>query len=225
MSVGFCALVHYGGQRYNVRLICDTECMKKGITFIILGSTVILLAGVAVHMAALAAIDRLVQHFPSVNDVILAHLPRYNLFAVGEAAFAVFCVLFGIAYCSRQWRTLPQLLIMVGVMYAIRAVFLFTLPIGSPPDALLLSERYTLYPYANHAYFFGGHAALLYLFSFSLTDRCMKTLFLLGATLFVIGSLITRAHYTADVIAGFLIGVGISSWGGRHLSSWTIKTQ
>lgn len=81
------------------------------------------------------------------------------------------------------------------------------------------------YPYASHAYFFGGHAALLYLFSFSFKDRRLRTLFLAGATAFVIGSLITRAHYTADVIAGFLIAAGISSWGGRYLSSWTIKTQ
>lgn len=198
--------------------------MKKGNVVFVIGSVSILLAGIALHMVALALIDRWVLDYPSINDVILTHLPRYNLFLFGEIAFAVYCFGFGIAYCSRQWRTLPQLLVMVGLLYAIRSVFLFTLPIGSPPDALQLSERYTLYPYADHAYFFGGHAALLYLFALSLKNKRLRAIFLFCATVFVVGSLIARAHYTADIIAGFLIAAGIYSWGSRHLSSWMLKS-
>lgn len=193
--------------------------------FVAIVSLGILLAGMTIHMIALAIVDRLVHQYPAINDVILSHLPRYNLFAIGETAFAIFCTFFAVYYLARQWREFPRLLTSVGIMYAFRAIFLFTLPIGAPSDALLLTERYSLYPYAAHSYFPGGHAALLFLFALSIKKTSVRFAFLVYATTFVVGSMVTRAHYTADVIAGIFIALAIHSWESRHLVEWTISEK
>ena len=56
-------------------------------------ASVVATAGVALHMYALAQIERLVSTFPSVPDVLLERLPYVNFGLPGELYFAAFLAL------------------------------------------------------------------------------------------------------------------------------------
>lgn len=183
------------------------------------------LLGIAVHMAALALADAWVTTFPSMPDVVLAHLPRLNLFLVGEILFAVYLACFGFVVFAYRRCDIPKLLIMLGLFYGVRGLFLFTMPIGAPVDAPPVADRFALYPYPSHAYFPGGHIGLLFLCSFFVPQRKLRRFFLVAAILFGIGSLLTRAHYTGDLLGGVLLAYAVTVWGERHLKEWTLAPK
>jgi hypothetical protein len=175
--------------------------------------------GVAFHMFALAAADRLVADFPSVTDVFMERLPYWNLYGIGEVVFWVFLALFAFTFFRERPRDLPFVLTLIGLFYGIRGLFLLLLPIGAPVGAPALDERFVLYPYAGHAFFPGGHVGLLFLFSLLVQNRGARVLFILLAVLFGIGSVIARAHYTADLLGAFLLSYTLVALGSRHLLS------
>ncbi len=186
-------------------------------TRITLGRGFLLLgAGLLVHMAALAAIDHLVPAFPSVPDVVHQRLPYVNFGPPGELAYAGFMAAMIAVLLRTQPDTVPAVLAMLGLFYGLRGVFLFLLPIGSPPTAPALRDRFVFWPFAGHAYFPGGHTGMMTLLSLSVVRPRWRRAFLAATALFAAGTLLARTHYAADAFGGALLAYGIVLWGRRR---------
>ncbi|MFH1171015.1 MAG: hypothetical protein V1778_00560 [bacterium] len=180
--------------------------------------------GVGWHMTALAIAERSVRTFPPIDDILLRVLPRVNLFGIGEASFFCFVLLFAISFFRTNHRAFPELLTALGLFYGIRGFFLLLLPIGQPLDAFT-GGRLTIYPYASHAFFPGGHIGIMLLMIFFLPSRRLRLVLALFAVLFGIGSLLTRAHYTADLLGGTLLAYAVFCLIGRLHSSNTAPSS
>jgi hypothetical protein len=179
---------------------------------------VVAAAGLAVNLASLKLIERLVHSFPSVTDVIQAQLPYIDFGLPGEFVFIAFLITSATLLITRQRRSFPSVLCLVGVFYAIRGVFLFLLPIGSPPTAPAVLHRFVLYPYPSHAYFPGGHAGLMTILSLSVVNLRWRRALMAVTVAFAFGSVMARDHYIADVLAGGALGYALVSWGRGHLA-------
>ena len=175
-----------------------------------------LVAGLTLHMSALAAIGRLVREFPSVPDVVHAWLPYVDFGVPGELCFAAFLVTIIVVLYRTQPRTVPVILTLLGLFYAVRGVFLFLLPIGVPPTAPPLGARFVFWPFAGHAYFPGGHTGMMTLLSLSVVSRPWRRAFLAFTCAFAIGTLLARTHYAADAVGGWLVAYAIVLWGRRR---------
>jgi membrane-associated phospholipid phosphatase len=175
-------------------------------------------AGLVVNLVGLRLSDQLVPWFPSVPDIIQARLPYVDFGVPGELVFIAFFVTSVTLLITRQPSSIATVLCLIGVFYAIRGVFMFLLPIGSPPTAPPGLHRFLLYPYASHAYFPGGHAGLMTILSLSMQDLRWRRVLLVVTVVFGLGSVMARAHYTADVIAGGALGYALVAWGRTHLA-------
>src|SRR5262249_40571554 len=173
--------------------------------------------GLVAHNLSLTWIERLTSHFPSVPDVLMARLPYVAFGLPGELYFLAFLTTVTTVLVRTQPRTIAAVLTKLGMFYAFRGLFLFFLPIGAPPDAPALENRFVLYPWANHAYFPGGHVGLMTILSLSVQDRRWRRGLLLATALFACGTLLARTHYTGDALGGWLLAYAIISWGRRHL--------
>lgn len=176
------------------------------------------IAGVALHMGALWVADQTVETFPSVTDIVMEAIPFYNLFGIGEIAFWV--IMAGFAFVLLRWRLkdLGYIFALLGLFYAFRGLFLLLLPIGAPADAPALGERLVIYPYASHAYFPGGHVGVMFLLAMLIPRARIRWLFLCAALLFGFGSVISRAHYSADIVGGLLVAYAVWNIGERHIA-------
>ena len=174
--------------------------------------------GLEINLGSLKLAERLVPWFPSIPDVIQARLPYVDFGVPGELVFLAFLLTCATLLIARQPRSVASVLCLVGVFYAIRGVFLFLLPIGSPPTAPAAMDRFILYPYPNHAYFPGGHAGLMTILSLSVEDARWRRVLLAVSIVFAIGAVMARAHYTADVVAGGALGYTLVSWGRGRLA-------
>lgn len=183
----------------------------------------IALAGVGVHMGALAVVDRLVHTYPAVSDILMDRFPSMNLFLVGEFFFAAIILAIIYNILGKQRQDIAHILVMVGIYYAARGVFLLFLPIGAPHGAPALVDRFVFYPYAAHAYFPGGHIGIMFLLARAIRDLRWRRAVIAAALIFGIGTLLTKAHYTADLFGGLLLGYAVSVWGEKHLRKyWTL---
>ena len=181
--------------------------------------TCALVAGLALHMAALAAIGRLVRQFPSVPDVVQARLPYVDFGLPGELCFAAFLGTIVVVLFRTQPRSVPVILTLLGLFYAVRGVFLFLLPIGAPPTAPPLGARFVFWPFAAHAYFPGGHTGMMTVLSLSVVSRAWRRTFLAFTFAFAIGTLLARTHYAADALGGWLLAYAIVLWGRRRFGA------
>jgi membrane-associated phospholipid phosphatase len=176
-----------------------------------------LVAGLALHMASLAGIEQFVHTFPSVPDVLHSNLPYVDFGVPGELLYAAFLVTITAVLLKRQPRTVAGILFLLGVFYGLRGVFLFVLPLGMPPTAPPLESRFVLWPFPGHAYFPGGHTGMMTVLSFSVVSRSWRRAFLVATLAFAFGTLLSRTHYTGDALGGWCIGYAIVLWGRRHV--------
>jgi len=176
-----------------------------------------LVGGLALHMASLAGIEQFVHTFPSVPDVLHANLPYVDFGLPGELVYAAFLVTITAVLLKRQPRTVAGILFLLGVFYGLRGVFLFVLPLGMPPTAPPIESRFVLWPFPGHAYFPGGHTGMMTVLSFSVVSRSWRRAFLVATFVFAFGTLLSRTHYTGDALGGWCIGYAIVLWGRRHV--------
>jgi len=176
----------------------------------------IALSGVSLALGAPVLIERYVRIFPSVPDIIQARLPYVNFGIAGELYFLMLLIAAGLVLFRRQSTDLPGLLAMLGIFYGLRGAFIFTFPIGPPAGAPLLALRSPFYP-VWHGYFPGGHAGLMTILSLSMRDRRWRAAFLIATALFAAGTVLSRAHYIADVLGGAVLGYAVFSWVRRHV--------
>lgn len=183
-------------------------------------SILFLFACLGFHWGALAFIDRIVTSYPSIPDPLMGHLPIVTFGAWGELLFLALFLLFAIPHFRYNWRATPRVLIQAGLVYFIRAWFLVLLPIGSPAGSIPASERLSIWGFANHAYFPGGHMGVLTVYAMNLPVKGLRPLMWVLVVLFAIGTVLNKNHYTADVLGGYLVGLLAISWGKMLYDRW-----
>ncbi|MFH0853639.1 MAG: phosphatase PAP2 family protein [bacterium] len=160
-------------------------------------------------------------NLPSINDLILDRLPYYDLYFIGEMIFWVFlAILFFLLWRNKQ-VDFNYIIFVIGLFYIIRPIFLLFMPIGHPIDAPLFEDRFHLYP--PYAYFPSGHVGLTTIMVLFLPTQKMRLWFFIVLIIFSIGMLVTRAHYTADVIGGMVIAYALFVFCDRNIRAYWEK--
>ncbi|MFC1662565.1 phosphatase PAP2 family protein [Patescibacteria group bacterium] len=188
-------------------------------------SIFILILGVSWHMAALAIVDSATDHFPAIYDIVIERLPVIDLYGIGELAFFIYLAIFGFIFWRSRWPDLPSIIAMLGIFYGLRGFYLLLIPIGAPFDAPDIASRFVLYPYPTHAFFPGGHIGIMFIMAMMINNKTARYLLMTYVLLFGFGSMLTRAHYTVDIIGGLVLGYAVYAWGVKHLRDWIIKPK
>src|SRR5262245_28549306 len=98
-------------------------------------SLAIAAGGLALNFVALFFADRNARSFPTVSDIVVDRLPLLDLSAFGEVYLLLYVVAFLIAYSRQSPRNWSYVLLLVGLFYAARGLFLLFMPIGPPAMA------------------------------------------------------------------------------------------
>jgi len=166
-------------------------------------------AGLAVHQWLLQLTDVHVHFYPHLADPVLSRLPTLGIEVAGEYGLAAFLAVFSFHHFRRQPERTPLLFAAIGMLFAARGVFLWLMPIGAPPGAPLDALR--LYPYANHSYFPSGHVGFISLCAWLCRDTRWRRFFLVVALVFGLGTMMAKAHYTADLLGALLLSHAVAS--------------
>lgn len=155
------------------------------------------------------------RELPPSSDWLLDRMPRWNLIPLltwGWLGLHAFAVGLAVLY---QPRRLPFLLFLLGNYLFVRTLFVFLSPIGAPLAIVDMREFDALfaavageYTFQNE-FIFSGHTAVPFLFALFFQRRLHQAILWVGSGVMAVSVLITRNHYTVDVISAYLIGYAI----------------
>lgn len=152
---------------------------------------------------------------PFSSDALLDRLPTVNVLPIlswGWMAIHLYAAVHAVLYYPRQ---MPFLLFLMGSFIGVRSVFVFLSPMGAPAGMLdmskldyLFSRIMGTYTFQNE-FVFSGHTGIPFLFSLFFETRLHKRLFLAVSLVMGVSCLLTRNHYSVDVLGAYFMGYAI----------------
>lgn len=152
---------------------------------------------------------------PPSSDWLLDQLPTINLVPVlswGWLALHAWALVTALLYYPRR---MPFLLLLLGIYMSIRTLYVFLSPVGAPVDILDMRELDSLFSWVageytfQNEFIFSGHTAVPFLFALFFEERRHRRVMALGSLAMAACVLLTKNHYSVDVLSAYLVGYAI----------------
>ncbi|MBI4424710.1 MAG: hypothetical protein HY554_13335 [Elusimicrobia bacterium] len=155
------------------------------------------------------------RHLPASSDWLLRRLPEANLLPIlswGWLALHLYAAAVAILYYPRQ---LPFMLFTLALFMFVRTTYMALSPIGAPHGMLDMSKLDYIFSRAmgvitfNNEFVMSGHASFPFLFYLFFDTVWQKRVFLAGSLVMAASVLVTRNHYTVDVLSAYFISYSV----------------
>lgn len=155
---------------------------------------------------------------PMLSDLILDNLPFYNVSLIYDISCLVPILLVLIYFVHKKdYNRIPFFLLMTGIFYIVRGIFIVLTPFGNPPmfngsDPLFHGfSNYELGVYPS------GHAGNVFLLLLLVKDKSYKWLIFMCLVVVITALFLARGHYSIDILSGLFFSYAIRSFGEKHL--------
>jgi membrane-associated phospholipid phosphatase len=169
-----------------------------------------LLLVLASTVACFFAINYSVAHsYGEILPDIMHNLIPYNYayYVIPEIMLTVISLLFiGYIVKNKKYSELPLFLTALAIFYLLRALFVFIFPLKDPYPILRTGGIYNYFPAGGM--FPSGHTGLVFMIYYFIKGN-IKYLFLGLASFTAFFIIVSRLHYTIDVIGAIIITYGI----------------
>jgi membrane-associated phospholipid phosphatase len=163
---------------------------------------------------------------PMLSDLILDNLPFYNVSLIYDISCLIPIVLVLIYIVHKKdYNRIPLFLLMTGIFYIVRGIFIVLTPFGNPPmfngsDPLFHGfSNYELGVYPS------GHAGNVFLLLLLVKDNSYKWLILICLIVVIVALFLARGHYSIDILSGLFFSYAIRAFGEKHLSMFDINNS
>ena len=191
------------------------------------------LAGAALNIASQTYLHNYISEgktLPMLSDLILDNLPVLNV-SLYYDIFALIPIILVLVYIvhKKDFNRIPVFLLMSGLFYVVRGIFIVLTPFGNPPmfngsDPLFNGfAKYDLGVYPS------GHVGNVFLMFLLVKDGGYKWAIFICLILVMITLFLSHGHYSIDILSGLFFSYAIRAFGDKHLSMFDLdnakKTQ
>jgi hypothetical protein len=184
------------------------------------------LAGMALNIASQTYLHNYMSEgktLPMLSDLILDNLPVLDLSLVYDIVclIPIFLVFIYIVH-KKEYNRVPFILLMVGIFYLVRGVFIVLTPFGNPPmfggsDPLFNGfSKYELGVYPS------GHAGNVFMLFLLVNDSIYKKIIIVCLTFVIIALFLSHGHYSIDIFSGIFFAYAIKAYGMKHFSMFDL---
>jgi hypothetical protein len=152
---------------------------------------------------------------PTGSDWLLRRLPVVNVLPMLSWGFFAITIPAAAAAILYYPRRIPFLAFTISVYLVVRAAFVFLSPIGAPVGMVdmrqmdyLMAKLLGTWTFMNE-FIFSGHTGIPFLFFMFFETRWLKGFMLAGSLTMAVCVLLSRNHYTVDVLAAYLVTYSI----------------
>jgi hypothetical protein len=197
--------------------------LKSGYFYLGLMSV---LTGIALNYASQLYLHSYMSEgktLPMLSDLILDNLPAYDLSLVYDIfiLISIFLVLVYLVQ-KKDFNSIPMILLLIGIFYIVRGVFIVLTPFGNPPS--FNGSDPLFHGFANYelGVYPSGHAGLLFLLLLLVKDKVYKLLISFCLIVVIITLFITHGHYSIDILSGIFFAYAIRAYGESHFSKFDL---
>ncbi len=172
------------------------------------------------------AVSDLIQYLyperPIVPDIFFTLIPEISWLAYLTDPIILISVILILAYaCSAGRRRLPYFFFTVGLTYLLRGPLMLLTPLGRPTGNLRSYGIFEIFDLKQHGMFPSGHALLtmiIYLLIDERECRWCKRLALVLLILESLALLLSRGHYSIDLVGGYMTAYLAYRWAETYKS-------
>jgi hypothetical protein len=161
---------------------------------------------------------------PMLSDLILDNIPYMNIafyYDLGSLLSVFVAVVYIVA--KKEVRRFPYFLILIGIFYVVRGIFIVLTPFGNPPLFNGTGAPFNGFSKFELGVYPSGHVGNAVMFFLLARDKFFKWL-LLGVVFFIIITLLlARGHYSIDIFSGWFFAYAIKSFGEKHLKQFDLS--
>lgn len=183
---------------------------KKRLLFAI----VFLCFGVAINFLSKSYLSS-IKEKPMLDDILYKFLPYLKVLKITEVIIGLSIILFVIyIFKYKMYTNMYNYIIMIGIFQLIRGIFVLLNPVNPivESDSLIRTLDHTgMFP--------SGHISLPFFFYLFAYNKPNSVIFLILTILVGFGLLISRAHYSIDVLGSIFIVYSIVNIYERY-SKW-----
>ena len=184
------------------------------------------IAGAALNIASQTYLHNYISEgktLPMLSDMILDNLPVLNV-SLFYDIFALIPIILVLVYIvhKKDYNRIPVFLMMSGLFYIVRGIFIVLTPFGNPPmfngsDPLFNGfAKYDLGVYPS------GHVGNVFLMFLLVKDRGYKWAIFICLILVIITLFLAHGHYSIDILSGLFFSYAIRAFGNKHLSMFDL---
>jgi len=163
---------------------------------------------------------------PMLSDLILDNLPYYNVSLIYDISCLIPIVLVLVYFVHKKdYDRIPFFLLMSGIFYIVRGIFIVLTPFGNPPmfngsDPLFHGfSNYELGVYPS------GHTGNVFLMLLLVKDRSYKWLIFVCLVVVVTALFLARGHYSIDILSGLFFSYAIREFGEKYLTMFDLGRE
>lgn len=185
-----------------------------------------IIAGAALNFASETYLHNYMSEgktLPMLSDLILDHLPFYNVSLIYDifCLVPIFLVLMYFVH-KKDYNRIPLFMLMTGIFYIVRGIFIVLTPFGNPP--MFNGSDPLFHGFSNFelGVYPSGHVGNVFLMFLLVKDKSYKWLILI-CLIIVVGALfLARGHYSIDILSGLFFSYAIRSFGEKHMSMFDL---
>jgi hypothetical protein len=187
------------------------------------------IVGAALNIASQTYLHNYISEgktLPMLSDLILDRLPVLDV-SLYYDIFALIPLILVLVYIvhKKDYNRIPVFLMMSGLFYVVRGIFIVLTPFGNPPmfngsDPLFNGfAKYDLGVYPS------GHVGNVFLMFLLVKDRAYKWAIFICLILVMITLFLAHGHYSIDMLSGLFFSYAIRAFGEKHLSMFDLGKE
>ena len=186
-----------------------------------------LLAGIGLNIISQIYLNNLLvrgAEFPSLSDMVLDRVPFVEASLVYDlTCILVFFIVAAYIIHRKAYGRIPYFLLLTGIFYIIRGIFVVLTPLGNPPGfdgSNPLFNGFCLYELGVYP---SGHVGNSFLLLLLVNDKTYRYLIALCLVLIILSLVYSHGHYSIDIFSGFLFAYAIKAFGDKNLNMFVLK--
>jgi PAP2 superfamily C-terminal len=197
---------------YSILQVIKSKYFYFGILSVIAGAGLNFASETYLHNYMSAG-----KTLPMLSDLILDNLPFYNVSLIYDifCLVPIFLVLLYFVH-KKDYNRIPLFLLMTGIFYIVRGIFIVLTPFGNPP--MFNGSDPLFHGFSNFelGVYPSGHAGNVFLMFLLVKDKGYKWLILICLAVVVTALFLARGHYSIDILSGLFFSYAIRAFGEKH---------
>jgi hypothetical protein len=179
-----------------------------------------LIGGLGLNVASQTYLHNYISEgktLPMLSDLILDNLPVIDVSLIYDLV-ALLPILLYLIYIphKKDYNRIPFSLLMIGIIYIVRGVFIVLTPFGNPP--MFNGSDPLFHGFANYelGVYPSGHVGIVFLLMLLVKDKIYKWIMATCLVIVILALFLAHGHYSIDILSGIFFAYAIHSFGEKH---------
>jgi hypothetical protein len=163
---------------------------------------------------------------PMLSDLILDNLPVIDLSLVYDIVCLIpIFLMFVYVVHKKEYNRVPFMLLMVGLFYLVRGVFIILTPFGNPPMFEGSNPLFNGFSKYELGVYPSGHAGNVFMLFLLARDSVYKKIIIVCLTIVIIALFLSHGHYSIDIFSGIFFSYAIKAYGMKHFWMFDLSNK